>query len=587
MTDDRLIQLIEERPPDELGGDVLAEIHSRLASSPALREALLMHLQVDQALHQTVAQYRLPVELLLAKVAAVQATSTVARLFGWGSVTALVIGMVSVGTIVALREQGPLDVARPQAVEILAIDEPESPSDIAPGDRGDTALSSTGENGEDNREVLPPERDRAMHEQPRDIYFADAQDASVWRESLESVTGDVAQRVVGDQAELVLHGAQLLRSPWPAAGRMRLTLADHDRFKIHLSSSMGAAAPTELPARLAWPASPSSLSLEYFAAPRPMWVAWLAARRANQELPDVLALAAHDQGLSSQLTSGTIDVFYQRGEIVLTHGETELLAAPLAGPPDRIVFEGEAVVQGLTFAEGLIAAADRTALAPVVDAMAPPADRDWQCELPAGAKWSTLAEGRLELLAEDSQSDARAACSLDGLDAQEIAFQLEDPLPGTGIVLCDVRGDAGYRLGFVSGPKPNQVCFKLISQDIAVAELGEGPMPLCPARPWFRFLVGGGRVQAWFSCNGSHWSSVLSPDLAIEGRIMTAGVYCLPGPGTRSIRIAKFAALGAESPPQTAGDLLGRTFPESAVRAAPFSFYRREHRLLATAIVER
>src|SRR6185437_2817426 len=118
----------------------------------------------------------------------------------------------------------------------------------------------------------------------------------------------------------------------------------------------------------------------------------------------------------------TIDLTYHHGQLLLTHGHNELLAAPLSGAPDRIVLECDAVVQGLEFAAGLGIAGN----AHLPDAFTPdaplPADREWQCELPTGAKWNLLAEGRVELMAEDSPADARAACSADGIALQEIVF---------------------------------------------------------------------------------------------------------------------------------------------------------------------
>lgn len=559
MTDERLIELIENYRPEELTGEVLAVIRSRL-SSPAVREAMLTQVRLDQALHQTVAQFRLPVELLLAKAAAIQATSTVAKLFGWGSVTALMIGVVSVGTFVALRPETAQKVAKTQVFAEAMIDDPPSPSDVAPGDRPPRNLAAAAESPEVNRDVaqIPMDAEKDVLPSNR-LYFADAQEADAWRQSFESVAGDIRQRTFGNRTELVLSGAQRLKSSWPAFGRMRMTVTDHDRFKIHLSTSAKGEA-AGLPDHLGWPASPSSLTLEYFATPRPMWVAWLAAHRANRILPETLAIAAHDEGRVSELGFGTIDIAYHRGEVLLTQGENQLLAAPLSGVPDRVVFEGEAVLQGLNFAEGLAAATDREPLAPLTDVIGPPIDHAWQCNLPAGATWNRLAEGRVELLAEDSSAEASASCSMNGLDAREIVFQLEDPLPGTGIALLDERGEACYQLGFISGPEPNQVCFRVVRPDDTLPSIGEGPVPLCPARPWFRFVLANPEARAWFSCDGSHWSPVLGGNLPLKRLVAAVGVYCLPGPGTRSIRIARFGAIDGQAPAANERESFGLHF---------------------------
>jgi hypothetical protein len=102
MNDERVLAWLNERPLEELTAVELAEIRSRLGESPAVREALAGRLRIEQALHQTVGQVRLPVELLLAKAAAIKATGTIAKLLGWGSATGLLIGLVSVGLVASL-----------------------------------------------------------------------------------------------------------------------------------------------------------------------------------------------------------------------------------------------------------------------------------------------------------------------------------------------------------------------------------------------------------------------------------------------------------------------------------------------------
>ncbi|HVX13029.1 MAG TPA: hypothetical protein VHC22_17730 [Pirellulales bacterium] len=547
MTDERLIELIDERSPEELSAAEVAEIRARLKESPALREALAGRLRLEQALHQSVAQFRLPIELLLAKAAAIQATSTVAKLLGWGSTTALMIG-VSVGTLVALRGEAP----NPPAIAQRVVDEPTSPSD----EPADTLLVNGFDDGQKAMVGTPlgiPVPPAAAPPNPRDeLYFADDADAAAWRSSLETVAGDVSQRTVDNRPELVLRGLQVLRHAWPATGRMRLQLVDHDRFKIHLSHTAGDPLGTAGANR---PAGPSSVTLEFFAQPRPLWAAWLAARRANQPLPERLALAAHDDGQLARLGAATIDVGYREGRIVLSHGETELLAAPFSGLPDWIVFEGDAVLHGLEFADGAVAAA-RPLDAPAVVGV--PADRDWQHELPEGAKWTVLPAGRVELLAEDSQADAHARC-LTGGELREVCFELEDPLPGTGVYLCGDQGSAAYRLAFVPGDGPDQVCFTLTSQETSLVQLPEGPAPLCPARVWFRLVSAAGMLRAWFSCDGTCWSPVLGPALPVAAPLSTVGVYCLPGPGTRSIRMAHLTVTGpADRAIEPTTELFGR-----------------------------
>ena len=561
MTDDRLIALIEEGPPEELSGDDLTAIRGRLARSPALREALLRQLQMEQALHQTVGNFRLPVELLLAKAAAIQATATAAKLFGWGTVTSLLVGIATVGSMVAVSRDRP-QPARPVAMAKVVAQEPASPSDV-------NLLEGPKQHALPLGLVNPKRQSRRQPVGQADVaadldevYFADATDAATWRKSLESLQGDVTQRTIDDRAELLLAGAHVLRQGWPDASRLRLKLADHDRFKIHLSHTE--AGNSDRTGNRRWPTAPSSLTLEFFAEPEPVWVAWIAARHVNQALPESLALAAHDAGTLAGLGAGTLDVSYHAGRLRLTHGDVDLLAAPLAGPPNQITFEGQAVLQGLAFADGLPALqADVALLDP---SMAQPARQQWQVELPPSANWNVLAEGRVELLAEDSQEPAKVVCQLPASNRHEIVIQLEDPLPGTGIVLSDERGATQCRLGFVDSDRANQVCFAIAKGDEPLA-LPVGPLPLCPPRPWFKLVASEGKVMGWFSCDGAHWSPLFGPQVSVDGGITRFGVYCLPGPGTRSIRVAQFAVKEAAPALASPTELFGQLGARSQVLA--------------------
>ena len=549
MTDDRLLELIGERSVEDFTGAELAALRLRLTQSPAVREALRGRLQLDQALHQTVGHVHLPIGLLLAKAAAIQATSTVAKLLGWGSVSGLLIGLVSVGIV--SRHGAARPAAQPPVI-VRQATEPVSPSDALPAHQTAGLVEHRLDAALPEPEAHPanlalPARETLPADEADEVFFADDARAAAWRDSLEAISGDVTQHTVDDRAELVLRGAHALKANWPVHGRMRLKLADHNRFKIHLSHSAHDAAAGN------WASSPSSLTLEFFAHPRPLWVAWLAARRANQALPETLALAAHDAGRLAEMGADTIDLTYHHGRLILTHADAPLLAAPLSGMPDRIVFEGQAVIHGIEFADGLAAMRSTPSLMETADAAA---KLDWHPELSAGAAWNVLPAGRIELLAEDTREESRVAFPVEPM--HELVFELEDPLPGTGIYVSDADGKAVHRLAFVAGDKLNQVCFALTAEETENVRFAEGPAPVCPARVWFKLMADERLLRAWFSCDGEYWSPVLTPDSRITAPLSFGGVYCLGGSGTRSIRVARLAVRPPVQRVQAAGELFGQ-----------------------------
>jgi hypothetical protein len=66
-------------------------------------------------------------------------------------------------------------------------------------------------------------------------------------------------------------------------------------------------------------------------------------------------------------------------------------------------------------------------------------------------------------------------------------------------------------------------------------------------RPWLRLVQGGGAWRCSISADGAHWSTPLEPLPLPEGGFSTAGLYALPGGGTRCIRVRRVEArrLGA------------------------------------------
>jgi hypothetical protein len=393
--------------------------------------------------------------------------------------------------------------------------------------------------------------DLPLAEPTDEIGFASDREAGAWRGALDSIAGNVVERTIDNRPALVLRGTQVLNRPWPVRGRLRLRLTEHDRFKIHLSHTAAASGSAMGPRRTG---EPTSLTLEHFALPQPMWVAWLAARRANQLVPETLALAAHDEGRLSKMGAGTIDLEYHEGHIVLAHGATTLLAAPFAGVPDRIAFDGDAVVHGIEFADGM--AAQQGPVRKAIEELEQPATHEWRPELPLGATWNVLPAGRVELLAEDTLEESRAVYQTTHPLGQ-LVFELEDPLPGTGLYFSDARGEAVYRLAFVSGHWAEQVCFALTAEKPTLACLPEGPAPVCPARVWFKLAATNGVLRGSFSCDGRYWSPLLGEELAVTAPLSTVGLYCAAGPGSRSVRVAHFALRPPDGKVSPASDVFG------------------------------
>ena len=65
MTDRELIDLLQQKPPDELSADEIALLRARMAESREVREALSDHLRLDGYLNDALGGVQVSVERIL------------------------------------------------------------------------------------------------------------------------------------------------------------------------------------------------------------------------------------------------------------------------------------------------------------------------------------------------------------------------------------------------------------------------------------------------------------------------------------------------------------------------------------------
>ncbi|HEV7225766.1 MAG TPA: hypothetical protein VGN42_23880, partial [Pirellulales bacterium] len=70
----------------------------------------------------------------------------------------------------------------------------------------------------------------------------------------------------------------------------------------------------------------------------------------------------------------------------------------------------------------------------------------------------------------------------------------------------------------------------------------QGPTPYAAVRPWLRLMLGGGWLKCWTSADGKHWSQAIEPAGRFPQGFSTAGLYALPGGGTRCLRVRRLEA---------------------------------------------
>ncbi|HXT58445.1 MAG TPA: hypothetical protein VN699_07415 [Pirellulales bacterium] len=563
MTDEQLIALVHEALPEELSFEQIEAMRRRLPHCSELRSALAGQLRLEHALGGVLGAPRVSLDWIFAQAASgTAAAGGAARLFGWGPATAMVIAVASVGVMLqrhrAAEDARPVEqVARAVEVEIPAlpaVDEPlpepagePRPTEIAsPSDQVDPSAPSDEESPaarqapravlqseagpQELLAALPPGAiERPLGEQPG--WFEELS----WRgfehieRQIEAIEGAHERLAEGaaQRPALVLAALSRLREPWPAGAALRLSLADSKPFRLHL-----------------WNGT-QGITLARYELPRPAWAAYRSTRRASDLRPQTLALLAVDRDRYRGSGEAAADLRLQDGQLVLSRGDVPLIVVPCSAPPDAVVLEGPAALGGLEIAPcgalPLDAASTTNSLPTNI-----PEELTWAQQLPAGSQWNALAEGRCELLAEDTSELSWSATAIPDPGLHELVFELEDPMPGTGIYLGDDAGRPVYRLGFFRDEATGRTSFGSAargdSRTVARHDPSQGPAPYAAVRPWLRLMLGSGWLKCWTSADGRHWSQAIEPCGRFPRGFSTAGLYALPGGGTRCLRVRRLEA---------------------------------------------
>ncbi len=143
MTDQELIDLLDQRSVDQWPAEQLALLHQRVRSSPRVRQAFLARLRLEEALQGTLARPPYATAALCAGVAAllsqgVCSAAARAAAWWWGTWgTAALVLTVAVGSW-TLRRSDPPPAPKPPLVQRsplpLVAPEPSDPEQAAPTD---------------------------------------------------------------------------------------------------------------------------------------------------------------------------------------------------------------------------------------------------------------------------------------------------------------------------------------------------------------------------------------------------------------------------------------------------------------------
>jgi len=336
---------------------------------------------------------------------------------------------------------------------------------------------------------------------------------------------------------VTLKGLAKLRAPWSEDTALRLTLHGDKPFKLHF-----------------WHPRQGTL-LHYY--PTGYWASWAAYRTTRHPTGELtigdlphgladaeLALLCTDNGRSNRVDCGTYTIRHQDGSLVMTKGDVRLLSVPMAAPPAEVYLEGDSLLlREITMFHSRGIPEEPLRRRSVVIRGDRPARLRWQERLPEGAVLKRLSDGRVELLARDTATLARAQVPLMHPGLYEVIFELEDAMPGTGVYLGDAEGRPAAAIGFFREARSGLTYFGYDRPDQAASpaalQINTAPAPYAGRRQWLRLVLAGGVFRCFTSGNGVHWGEALLPQRNVEGFYRHIGLYIRPGEGVRRITLRR------------------------------------------------
>ncbi len=561
MTDQELIQLLQEKPPGEYTPEELAALRTRWPQSAEVRQALIEHLHLESQLIGAFGQIDLDIDKILKRAADERrrAPDRHSPLWRWSAVLMLFL-VVGIGTLFWVAKKpvqreiadGQPDhpTRLPDANPAVPADGAAEPADalVAMGTGSPTTPTQSNENPAASRsEPLQPEasepwsktlaRDIAPWPANSDKFTRDFKasghdelsevEAKRWFTPVAGQPFNWGQDVYGQQQRRVarFHGFGRLRSPWPDDALLRMTPFEATDLTIYL-----------------W-RGPSGIALRFYTRRDPhTWAAFEVVRENSSPKPIRWGLLTTDNGAYVRAGTGTFDLRYQDGGITLAKGGVPLLTAPLSGRPDEVFVEGQFRLRGISIhrTAPLITVPENPH--PIVVG-GPPASQPWAASVEAPAEIIGARDGSAEFRVDSRDKLGTVVLPLARRGLYEVIAKVDSADPGTGIFLGDLDGRPIHRLGFFKDAATGRTTIGVLRpgevRDQANFDFNSFPPPYHTSAQWIKIVAGLGTVQVLVSGDGRQWGHLIEdPARDLPGAVGSVGLFGLQGPQARVLKLA-------------------------------------------------
>lgn len=563
MTDQELIQLLQEKPPNEFSAEEFEALRARWTQSPELRQALIDHLHLESQLAGGLGNVELDIDVILKRAAEERrkrpATSS-NSMWKWSVGLVLFIGVGltlmfwmtrnphrneiadnghdkpgqvnnSTSSGFELPDGEPADALEALAASQAAV-QPQNPNvNVGAGKVEIAAAENEPWSKSLARDIAPwpvnsPKFTRDFKAAGHDE-LTEAE-ARRWFSQVDGQPFQWGQDAYGQQQRRVarFQGFARLRAPWPDDALLRLTPFEVTDMTLYL-----------------W-RGPSGVALRLYTRREPFtWAAFEIGRETSSPKPIRWGLLTTDNGAYVRAGTGTFDLRYQDGGITLARGGIPLLTAPLSGRPDEVFIEGQFRLRGISI--------HRSApLARVPDNPHPlliggqAASLAWAASVESPAELNPKPDGSIEFKVDSRDKPGTVVLPLASRGLYEVIARVDSADPGTGLFLGDLDGRPVHRVGYFKDGATGRTTLGLLRpgevRDQANFDINAFPPPYHSATQWIKVVAGLGTVQILVSGDGRHWGHLIeNPARDLPGAVASVGIFGLPGPAARSLKLSR------------------------------------------------
>lgn len=567
LTDAELIQLVQDKLPEELTHAEIRQLHARLRDSSELKAVLLEQLQLETYLNTALSEINLSVDEIVRRAGVLEQQKPNSRWPLWTGLAGFLL-LVGLGIYSISRpspepkqlaggpdREGKIDEEKslpqqnendptakandpnlPQANEPKPPLKPDNGGRTAPKDPpvkvAETKTPSRGQPTDPWYEALDP--DAAPQLLANTAYrfpsfqrgdFLTKKEASQWLKAAPGKPFRLQEKESSGDYWVELDGVGQLQAPWVPDAVLRLDLFDDENFRLHF-----------------W-CGDEGVTLWHYRLRHPwIWTAYRSQRKPNQPVPERLTqLLMTDDGRQDRVRSGIIEFRYQDGSLVVSQGQVRLLTIPLPSPPKQIVFEGKCNLSELTMYRGEGFPPEAPNPRPQVLASVHPGDltwttrhpgRDlregprelgqareshdrWQETLTEGSTFVAQDNGEVCLAVEKSEQNISVNTSLKRAGLYEVIFRVAEADPGTCLTFGDDQGQEIYRVAFLRERASKQTIFEASRPSDSQVEVDKNPerttVGFFAPGQWIRVVCGFGTFKLWTSGDGVHWGTADNP----------------------------------------------------------------------------